>query len=123
MTGPSSYNSDTISWANENELDESNELNDLNSSNISKNIHNLDTASNSSSPDQVLPHNSGITITNSLGKRVQKRKAFSGSKRLKPKESWVWPYFRQNKIEKEYIAMLKLKIKMVLKKNAVTTTD
>ncbi|CAG8669140.1 16345_t:CDS:1, partial [Gigaspora rosea] len=31
----SSYNSDTISWSNdnENELDESNELNDLNSSN------------------------------------------------------------------------------------------
>ncbi|CAG8482701.1 24123_t:CDS:2 [Gigaspora margarita] len=43
----SSYNSDTI-----NEL---NELNDLNSSNISENIHDLDTVSNSSSPDQALP--------------------------------------------------------------------
>ncbi|KAF0464074.1 hypothetical protein F8M41_026554 [Gigaspora margarita] len=83
------YNSDTISWSNDNEnkLDESNELNNLNSSNISENIHDLDTASNSSSPDQALPCNSGITITNSLGKRVRKRKAFSGSKRLKPKEN------------------------------------
>ncbi|CAG8836110.1 25451_t:CDS:2, partial [Gigaspora margarita] len=60
----SSYNSDTISWSNKNELDESNELNDLNSSNISENIHDLDTALNSSSPDQVLLHNSGITVTN-----------------------------------------------------------
>ncbi|CAG8817647.1 592_t:CDS:1, partial [Gigaspora margarita] len=51
-----SYNSDTISWSNdnENELDESNELNDLNSSNISENIHDLDTASNLSSPNQSL---------------------------------------------------------------------
>ncbi|CAG8643306.1 4337_t:CDS:1, partial [Gigaspora rosea] len=55
----SSYNSNTISWFNnnENELDESNDLNDLNSSNISENIYDLDTASNSSSPDQALPHN------------------------------------------------------------------
>ncbi|CAG8727203.1 30156_t:CDS:1, partial [Gigaspora margarita] len=42
-----SYNSNTISWSNENELDESNKLNDLNSLNISENIHDLDTASNS----------------------------------------------------------------------------
>ncbi|CAG8645105.1 4884_t:CDS:1, partial [Gigaspora rosea] len=73
MTAPnfhhfSSYNSDTISWSNdnENELNELNKLNYLNSSNISENIHDLDTASNSSSPDQALLCNSGITITNSL---------------------------------------------------------
>ncbi|CAG8824515.1 20952_t:CDS:2, partial [Gigaspora rosea] len=107
----SSYNSDTISWSNENELyesnelngldepnelneidetnelDESNELNDLNISSISENVHNLDTASNSSSPDQTLLHNSGVTVTNSLGKRVRKRKVFSRSKRPKPKEN------------------------------------
>ncbi|CAG8843356.1 18930_t:CDS:2, partial [Gigaspora margarita] len=60
----SSYNSDTISWSNKNELDESNELNDLNLSNISENIYDLDTASNSSSSDQVLLCNSGIIVTN-----------------------------------------------------------
>ncbi|KAF0428038.1 hypothetical protein F8M41_005919 [Gigaspora margarita] len=76
----SSYNSNTISWSNnnENELDESNELNDLNLLNILENIHDLDTASNSSSPDQAMPCNIGITVTNSLGKKVQNRKAFSG---------------------------------------------
>ncbi|CAG8669127.1 16344_t:CDS:2 [Gigaspora rosea] len=86
----SSYNSDTISWSNKNELyesnelngldepnelneidepnelDESNELNDLNISSISENVHDLDTASNSSSPDQTLLHNGGVTVTNSL---------------------------------------------------------
>ncbi|CAG8803924.1 9346_t:CDS:2, partial [Racocetra fulgida] len=40
----SSYNSDTLSWPNEDELNESNELNELNTSNISD-VHNLDSES------------------------------------------------------------------------------
>ncbi|CAG8681436.1 15348_t:CDS:2, partial [Dentiscutata heterogama] len=60
----SSYNSDSLSWANEDELNESNELNKLNTSNIPEDIYNLDAESGSSSPDQ-LP-SSGVTVTNSL---------------------------------------------------------
>ncbi|CAG8789769.1 11561_t:CDS:2, partial [Gigaspora margarita] len=68
----SSY-SDTLSWPNKDKLNESNELNDLNSSNISKNVHDLDVESGSSSHDQSLSHNSRVTVTNSLGKRVRKK--------------------------------------------------
>ncbi|KAF0554871.1 hypothetical protein F8M41_018498 [Gigaspora margarita] len=83
----SSY-SDTL-WLNEDELNESNELNDLNSSNISENVYDLDVESGSSSHDQPPSHNSGVTVTNSLGKRVQKKKTFTHSKRLNLRESWV----------------------------------
>ncbi|CAG8829250.1 6349_t:CDS:1, partial [Dentiscutata erythropus] len=94
---------DTLSWLNEDELDESNELNDLNTSNISENVHDLDAESGSSSPDQPLSHNSGITVTvaNSLGKRVRKKRTFTHSRRPNPRESWVWTYFRKNKVEKK----------------------
>ncbi|CAG8703215.1 11739_t:CDS:2, partial [Gigaspora margarita] len=66
----SSYNSDTISWPNDNKnkLDKSNKLNDLNSSNISENIHDLDIASNSSFPDQALPCNIKIKDKDGLEK-------------------------------------------------------
>ncbi|CAG8625085.1 3414_t:CDS:2 [Racocetra fulgida] len=62
----SSYNSDTLSWPNEDKLNESNELNELNTSNISENVYNLDSESGLSSPDQ--PPSSGVTVTNSLEK-------------------------------------------------------
>ncbi|CAG8814871.1 12123_t:CDS:2, partial [Racocetra persica] len=66
----SSYNSDSLSWANEDELNESNELNELNTSNIPEDVHNLDAESGSSSPDQ-LP-SSGVTVTNSLDRIREK---------------------------------------------------
>ncbi|CAG8799942.1 415_t:CDS:2 [Dentiscutata erythropus] len=90
----SSYNSDTLSWANEvelnesnelNELNESNELNELNTSNILEDVHNLDAESDSNSLDQ--PPLSGVTITNSLDKRVRKKKNFTYSKKLNSREN------------------------------------
>ncbi|CAG8451595.1 2642_t:CDS:2 [Cetraspora pellucida] len=60
----SSYNSDSLSWANEDKLNESNELNELNTSNIPEDVYNLDAESGSSFLDQLL--SSRVTVTNSL---------------------------------------------------------
>ncbi|CAG8827163.1 10876_t:CDS:2, partial [Gigaspora rosea] len=86
------------------------QLNESNASDISENLenlHNLDAESNSNSPDQSTSHNTGVTITNSLGKKIRKRRV-SHTKKLKPKESWIWDYFRRNKIEKKVYCQIKV---------------
>ncbi|CAG8822383.1 19850_t:CDS:2, partial [Gigaspora rosea] len=84
------------------------QLNESNASDISENLenlHNSDAESNSNSPNQSTSRNTGVTITNSLGKKIRKRRV-SHTKKSKPKESWVWDYFRRNKIEKKILLPL-----------------
>ncbi|CAG8828418.1 5104_t:CDS:2, partial [Dentiscutata erythropus] len=80
---------DELNELNEsNELNKSNELNEsneLNISNISENIYDLESESSLSSPDQTPSQNSSVTVTNSLGKRIRKKKV-THSKRPKSKE-------------------------------------
>ncbi|CAG8826316.1 26189_t:CDS:1, partial [Gigaspora rosea] len=91
-------NSEDITLPNEDEL----ELNESTASDISENLDNLDAESNSSLPAQSTSHTSGVIVTNSLGKRIRKKKVISRTKRPKPGEkSWVWDYFKKNKLEKK----------------------
>ncbi|CAG8719852.1 11629_t:CDS:1, partial [Cetraspora pellucida] len=65
------------------------------------NIHDLESESSLSSPDQTPSQNSSVTVTNSLGKRIRKKKV-THSKRPKSKEpSWVWHYFKRDKVAKK----------------------
>ncbi|CAG8829632.1 28468_t:CDS:1, partial [Dentiscutata erythropus] len=85
-----SYDNDIIALSNESNM-----------SDISENPNDPDIESNSSSPEQSTSQNNGVTvITNSLGKRIQKKKAFTRNKKSRPSKSWVWHYFKRNKVEK-----------------------
>ncbi|CAG8595796.1 7848_t:CDS:1 [Gigaspora rosea] len=82
--------------------------NESNVSDISENPNDPDIESNSSSSEQSTSQNNGITvITNSLGKRIKKKKAFTHNKKLRPSKSWVWHYFRRNKVEKKIYCKVK----------------
>ncbi|CAG8542376.1 5042_t:CDS:1, partial [Dentiscutata erythropus] len=77
-------------------------------SDVSENLHSLDTESNSSIPDQSTSYNSSVTVTNSLGKQIIKRKAFTCTKRSRPQKSWVWDYFKKNKLKKKAYCLVKI---------------
>ncbi|CAG8802786.1 21649_t:CDS:2, partial [Gigaspora margarita] len=82
----SSYNSDTVA--------------------LSKNIHNLESKSSLSSPDQTPSQNSSVTITN-----------ITNSKRPKSKKpSWVWHYFKQDKVAKKVCCKVEIIDKDSIKK-------
>ncbi|CAG8636067.1 14784_t:CDS:2, partial [Dentiscutata heterogama] len=99
-----SSDSDAITSSNEDEV----ELIESNISNVLETSQSLDVESNSSSPDQSTSHSRGVTVTNSLGKRIQRRKVPTRTKKSRSRKSWVWHYFKKNKVEKKAYCQVKI---------------
>ncbi|CAG8635018.1 6429_t:CDS:1 [Racocetra fulgida] len=94
----SSYN-DTITWSNEDEFE-------LDALSIAENLYNSDSESNSSTPDQSTSQNTSVTVTNSLGKRVRKKKALIYTKQRE--KSWMWFYFKRSQPDKKIYCQVKV---------------